>query len=136
VKATPARTKAKPSDETEYLLSNPANAKALKDAIERLERRQGRATRPHRRMGLIRDEAAWEQHLYWQETDRAIVRKINMLLKELPAHPFRGHRQARSAKKRPARLLVARINQEHRLVYKASEDDLRIAACRFHYGDK
>ena len=35
VKATPARTKAKPQDETEYLLSNPANAKALLAAIER-----------------------------------------------------------------------------------------------------
>jgi hypothetical protein len=35
VKATPARTKAKPQDETEYLLSSPANAKALLAAIER-----------------------------------------------------------------------------------------------------
>jgi hypothetical protein len=35
VKATPARVKAKPQDETEYLLSSPANAKALLAAIER-----------------------------------------------------------------------------------------------------
>ena len=41
VKATPARLKAKPQDETEYLLSSPANAKALLDAIERLERGEG-----------------------------------------------------------------------------------------------
>ncbi|HLK96145.1 MAG TPA: hypothetical protein VK364_00110 [Hymenobacter sp.] len=41
VKATPARTKAKPQDETEYLLSNPANAKVLRDSIERLERGEG-----------------------------------------------------------------------------------------------
>ena len=41
VKATPARTKAKLPDETEYLLSNPANAKALKDAIKRLESGEG-----------------------------------------------------------------------------------------------
>ena len=41
VKATPARAKSKPQDETEYLLSNPANAKALKDAIERLENGKG-----------------------------------------------------------------------------------------------
>lgn len=41
VKATPARAKTKPQDETEYLLSNPANAKALLGAIERLERGEG-----------------------------------------------------------------------------------------------
>ena len=27
-----------------------------------------------------------------------------------------------------------RIADEHRLVYKISEDELRIAACRYHYG--
>jgi hypothetical protein len=41
VKATPARTKSKAQDETEYLLSNPANAKALRDSIERLESGKG-----------------------------------------------------------------------------------------------
>ena len=41
VKATLARTKAKPQDETEYLLSNSANARVLKDAIERLESGKG-----------------------------------------------------------------------------------------------
>ncbi|MET4108012.1 hypothetical protein [Hymenobacter sp. UYP22] len=37
VKATPARRKAKPQDETEYLLSSPANAKALMEAIQRVD---------------------------------------------------------------------------------------------------
>lgn len=35
VKLTPVGRKPKPKDETEYLLSSPANAKALLDAIER-----------------------------------------------------------------------------------------------------
>lgn len=38
VKATPARTKTKPQDETEYLLSTKANRERLLGAIERLER--------------------------------------------------------------------------------------------------
>lgn len=39
VKATPARTKAKPKDETEYLLSNSVNARELLESIEQI--RQG-----------------------------------------------------------------------------------------------
>ena len=27
-----------------------------------------------------------------------------------------------------------RITEEHRLVYKIAEDEIRIAACRYHYG--
>ncbi|WP_310390976.1 hypothetical protein [Hymenobacter sp.] len=41
VKATPARTKIKPQDETEYLLSTKANRERLLGAIERLERGKG-----------------------------------------------------------------------------------------------
>ena len=41
LKAKPLGRKAKPKDETEYLLSSPANAKALLAAIERLERGEG-----------------------------------------------------------------------------------------------
>ena len=41
VKATPARRKATPQDETEYLLSTKANRERLLGAIERLERGEG-----------------------------------------------------------------------------------------------
>lgn len=36
IKAKPVRSKAKPQDETEYLLSSPANAKALLQAVGRV----------------------------------------------------------------------------------------------------
>ena len=29
---------------------------------------------------------------------------------------------------------VRRINDEHRLVYKVTDSEVRIAACRYHYG--
>ncbi|GAB2791366.1 hypothetical protein HNQ93_003467 [Hymenobacter luteus] len=40
VKATPARSKAKPQDETEYLLSTEANKKALLESIAQIEQGQ------------------------------------------------------------------------------------------------
>ncbi|MDO7849679.1 Txe/YoeB family addiction module toxin [Hymenobacter sp. M29] len=87
-------------------------------------------------MRLIWDEAAWEQYLYWQETDRAILRKINTLLKECQRTPFAGTGKPEALKGDLRGYWSRRINHEHRLVYKAAEDGLRIAACRFHYGDK
>lgn len=41
MKARPITRKAKYKDDTEHLPSNPANAKVLLDAIERLERGEG-----------------------------------------------------------------------------------------------
>ena len=41
MKARPIGSKAKYKNDTDYLLSNPANAKALRGAIERLERGSG-----------------------------------------------------------------------------------------------
>lgn len=87
-------------------------------------------------MRFIWDEAAWEQYLYWQETDRAVLRKINTLLKECQRTPFAGTGKPEALKGDLRGYWSRRINQEHRLVYKASDDGLRIAACRFHYGDK
>lgn len=40
VKLTPIGRKPKPKDETEYLLSNPANARELRESIEQIRRGQ------------------------------------------------------------------------------------------------
>ena len=41
-------------------------------------------------MNLIFRPKAWEQFLFWQETDKATVKKINGLIKECQRHPFEG----------------------------------------------
>ena len=40
VKLTPVGCKPKPKDETEYLLSNPANARELRESIAQIRQRQ------------------------------------------------------------------------------------------------
>lgn len=35
-------------------------------------------------------EKAWAQYLYWQETDRSILDKINGLIQECTRTPFKG----------------------------------------------
>jgi toxin YoeB len=84
-------------------------------------------------MKLIFSEQAWDDYLYWQANDRKLLERINGLISECTRTPFKG-----TGKPEPLRGPLAdwwsrRITQEHRLVYRPSEDGLRIAQCRYHY---
>ena len=41
-------------------------------------------------MNLVFSAHAWEDYLYWQRTDRKILRRINTLIKETQRIPFEG----------------------------------------------
>ena len=84
-------------------------------------------------MTVIFSARAWEDYLPWQARDPKLLARINSLIKECGRTPFSG-----TAKPEPLRGQLAgwwsrRINAEHRLVYKPSEEGLRIAQCRYHY---
>ncbi len=80
---------------------------------------------------------AWEQYLYWQRTDSKVLAKINTLLRECARTPFAGTGKPEPLKGNAYKgYWSRRITQEHRLIYKAEGDNLRIAQCGEHYGDK
>jgi toxin YoeB len=84
-------------------------------------------------MRLIFSEQAWEDYLYWQSQDRKLAERINGLIKECLRTPFQG-----TGKPEPLRGALSgwwsrRINQEHRLVYRPTDDGPLIAQCRYHY---
>lgn len=76
---------------------------------------------------------AWEHYLYWQETDKAMVRKINVLIRECLRHPFEGTGKPEPLRGDPSGFWSRRIDREHRLVYRATATALEIALCRYHY---
>ncbi|WP_432212500.1 Txe/YoeB family addiction module toxin [Pseudomonas aeruginosa] len=41
-------------------------------------------------MKLIWSEEAWDEYLYWQETDRSMVKKVNELIKDTCRTLFEG----------------------------------------------
>ncbi len=65
----------------------------------------------------------------------AILRKINGLLKECLRTPFAGTGKPELLKGNMRGYWSRRITQEHRLVYKITGEELRIAQYRFHYDD-
>ena len=76
---------------------------------------------------------AWNHLLYWQDVDKAVVKKINGLIKECQRHPFDGTGKPEPLKGDLAGYWSRRIDREHRLVYRVVGDDLEILSCRFHY---
>jgi len=76
---------------------------------------------------------AWEDYLYWQETDKKTVRKINELIKDASRTPFEGKGKPEPLKHNLAGFWSRRITAEHRIVYAVSDDALLIASCRYHY---
>ena len=84
-------------------------------------------------MKLIFAEQAWEDYLYWQKTDKKILKRINQLIKDTMRDPFEGIGKPEPLKHALSGYWSRRINDEHRLVYKANDDALLIAQCRYHY---
>jgi toxin YoeB len=88
-------------------------------------------------MKLVWTEAAWEDYLYWQNTDQKVLHAINELVKDIRRNPFGGLGRPEPLRHNLAGWWSRRITMEHRLVYRVSgkgaDKQLEIAACRYHY---
>ena len=78
-------------------------------------------------------DESWEDYLYWQNTDKKKLRKINELLKDIARNPFDGTGKPEPLKHKYSGFWSRRIDDEHRLIYKYEENEIQIAKCRFHY---
>ena len=78
-------------------------------------------------------DAGWDDYLYWQTHDRKLLAKINTLIKECSRTPFTGTGKPEPLRGEFSGWWSRRINEEHRLVYRRTEDGLLIAQCRYHY---
>ena len=82
---------------------------------------------------VIFTDEAWENYLFWQENDRKILKKINLLIKEISREPFKGKGKPEPLKYQLKGFWSRRINAEHRLIYSYIEGEILIISCRFHY---
>jgi toxin YoeB len=82
---------------------------------------------------IIFSEAAWEDYLYWQQTDKKLLKRTNELIQAIGRDPFSGIGKPEPLKHGLSGYWSRRINDEHRLVYRIQDDALLIAQCRGHY---
>ncbi len=76
---------------------------------------------------------AWDDYLYWQQTEKKILKRINTLIKDISRQPFTGLGDPEPLKHNWTGYWSRRINKEHRLVYKVRDKQILIAQCRYHY---
>lgn len=79
------------------------------------------------------DPDAWEDYMYWQQTDKQILKRINELIKDCLRSPFDGIGKPEALKANLRGYWSRRITDEHRLVYKVTDERVHIIQCRFHY---
>lgn len=77
--------------------------------------------------------AAWEDYQYWQTQDRKTLERINQLIREAQRAPFEGIGKPEPLKANLQGFWSRRIDDVNRLVYEATDDQLNIIACRYHY---
>lgn len=78
-------------------------------------------------------QIAWEQYLFWQKSDKAILKRINLLIKDTLRNPTTGIGKPEPLKHNLSGFYSRRINDEHRLVYTIKKDAIAIVSCRYHY---
>lgn len=84
-------------------------------------------------MKLIFSENAWDDYQYWIKTDKKILKRVNALIQEIQRSPFSGIGKPEPLKHGLSGYWSRRINDEHRIAYKATDDSVFIAQARYHY---
>ena len=78
---------------------------------------------------------AWDMYVYWQGQDRKMLKRINTLIEAASRTPFEGIGKPEPLRENLTGYWSRRIDDMHRLVYRATDTEIVIVACRFHYGD-
>ena len=78
-------------------------------------------------------EQGWEDYVYWKQTDKKIIKRINKLIEDINRHPFDGLGNPEPLKYNWSGFWSRRIDQEHRLVYAVENNEILIAQYRYHY---
>jgi toxin YoeB len=84
-------------------------------------------------MKIVFLDQAWEDYLYWQGTDKSMLKKINSLIREIERMPFEGSGKPEPLKHNLAGLWSRRITLEHRIIYRIANEAVIIHQCRYHY---
>lgn len=84
-------------------------------------------------MKLAFTSRGWDDYTFWPESDRRMTRRINKLINDTLRDPFVSIGKPEPLRGGLSGYWSRRIDDEHRLVYRATESELVIVQARYHY---
>ena len=78
---------------------------------------------------------AWDAYLYWQDQDKKTLKRLNLLINAAARDPFVGIGKPEPLRGDLSGYWSRRIDEVNRLVYRATDSEIVIVACRFHYDE-
>jgi len=87
---------------------------------------------------VIYSEKAQKDREFWKKSgNKSVMNKITALIEDILLHPFEGIGKPEQLKHELSGCWSRRINQEHRIIYKVTEDNtveiLDILSLKGHY---
>jgi toxin YoeB len=76
---------------------------------------------------------AWADYLYWQDQDKKTLKRINALITASAKDPFTGIGKPEPLRGDLSGYWSRRIDETNRLVYRATDAEIVVIACRYHY---
>ncbi len=90
-------------------------------------------------MKLLFSDQAWADYLYWFEHDKKTVERLHRILEECRRHPFAGFGKPEPLKRNWSGWWSRRLTNGDRLIYRVTgsgENQIEVAQCRFHCGER
>lgn len=84
-------------------------------------------------MKILFTPEGWDDYLWFQQNDKAGLKRINLLIKAIQRDPFDGVGKPEPLKHNLSGFWSRRITAEHHLVYGIEDDEVQILMCRYHY---
>lgn len=84
-------------------------------------------------MNITFTKQAWEDYVYWQKNDIKMLKRINLLIKDIVRSPHEGFGKPEALRHNLSEYWSRRINEEHRIIYKQFESGITFVQLRYHY---
>jgi toxin YoeB len=82
---------------------------------------------------VVFERNAFQDFAEWATIDKKLYQRIVNLILDTLRHPFTGLGRPEPLRHELRGYWSRRINDEHRLVYKVTDDGITIISCRYHY---
>ena len=84
-------------------------------------------------MRLLWEDRAWDDYLYWQTQDKKVLKRVNLLIKDIRRNPFDGVGKPEPLKNNLSGWWSRRIDETNRIVYYEQDGIIYVVSCLGHY---